>query len=92
MGAWVPWRITHDEVKWVQVLSHHRKLLEFVQGTSSESGEGVMLDHLSLRYDNLARFSSYAPACDSSSSLVSSTALDGRPSPPAGARLPTSDL
>jgi DNA-binding GntR family transcriptional regulator len=80
----VLWRITHDEIKWAKMLSHHRRLLQFVQGISEQSAEAVMLEHLSLRYNNPARFSSYAPFCESPSISGSSSALDPIPAPIAG--------
>jgi DNA-binding GntR family transcriptional regulator len=58
---------SHQALKYLSVpgvvhwpLNHHRALLDVVRGKSKISPEMAMIDHLSVRYTNPERFSSFA--------------------------------
>ncbi len=57
----VLWRINRDMLGWASILSNqHRQLLNYIKGRVDRPAEGVMLEHLSYRYQQPERFSSLA--------------------------------
>ena len=57
----VLWRINRDMLGWAGILvNRHQGLVSYVLGNSQTSAEQVMLEHLSYRYNQPARFSSLA--------------------------------
>jgi DNA-binding GntR family transcriptional regulator len=57
----VLWRLNREMLGWASILpNHHRTLLDFLQGKSAKSAEEVILEHLSYRYNQPERFSSFA--------------------------------
>ena len=59
----VLWRINREMLGWAAILTRqHRSLLEFVMGSVQKPPQEVMLEHLSYRFNQPARFSSLALA------------------------------
>lgn len=57
----VLWRINREMLGWAAILTRqHRMLLEFVLGNVEKQPQALMLEHLSYRYNQPARFSSLA--------------------------------
>jgi DNA-binding GntR family transcriptional regulator len=55
------WRINREMLGWASILpNHHRLLVEFVAGSIQQPAEEVILQHLSYRYNQPERFSSFA--------------------------------
>jgi DNA-binding GntR family transcriptional regulator len=55
----VLWRINRDMLGWAAILvKQHRALVEYVLGNIQTPAEEVMLEHLSYRYNQPARFAS----------------------------------
>ena len=57
----VLWRLNREMLGWASILpNHHRMLLEYLQGKSNKSAEEIIMEHLSYRYNDPAKFSSLA--------------------------------
>jgi DNA-binding GntR family transcriptional regulator len=55
------WRLNREMLGWASILpNHHRMLLDFLQGKSTKSAEEIIMEHLSYRYNDPAKFSSLA--------------------------------
>jgi DNA-binding GntR family transcriptional regulator len=68
----VLWRINREMLGWAAILvKQHRALVDYVLGNNQKPAEEVMLEHLSYRYNQPARFSSLGlTQTDTAPSLV----------------------